>query len=111
VVVNDLDIENIAIHKTKARTPLTIDTYAPLPVSVAVQRLQAIGWRKPQFVNRSCVLKLIQTQDCAAQDVGRQSPGFSRAKQALGFFIGKTANHASNYKQIVYKRIGQGAYT
>ena len=104
MVVNDLDIENIVIQKTEAHTPLTVDTDAPLPLPVAVQRLQPVGWRKPQFVDRSCVLKLIQPQDCAMQDVGRQSPGLSGTKQALGFFIDKAANHASNYKQIVYER-------
>ena len=102
MVVSDCHIENIAVDKAEAHTPLTIDADAPLPLSVSVQCLQPVGWRKPQFIDRNGVFELIQTQYRAAQDIGRQSAGFPRAEQAFGLFIGKAANHVPNYKQFVY---------
>ena len=108
MVVSDCHIENIAVDKAEAHTPLTIDADAPLPLSISVQCLQPVGGRKPQFIDRNSVFELIQTQYRATQDVRRQSAGFSRAKQALGLFVGKAANHARNYKQFVYDQQLQG---
>jgi hypothetical protein len=108
VVISDCYIENIAVNKAEPHTPLTIDADAPLPISVSVQCLQPVGWGEPQFIDRNGVFELIQTQYRAAQDVGWQSAGFPRAKQAFGLFVGKAANHASNHKQFVYNRQAQG---
>jgi len=102
MVVSDFDVENITVNEAEAHTPLAVDADAPLSLSVSVQGLQPVGWRKPHFIDRNGVFELIQTQYRATQDIGRQSAGFSRAKQAFGLFVSKAADHALNYKQIVY---------
>ena len=102
MVVSDCYIEGIAVDKPKAHAPLVVDANAPLPSSVCVQCLQTVGGRKSQFIHGHRVFELIQAQYRAAQDVRWQSAGFSRAKQALGLFVGKAANHGFDCKQFVY---------
>ncbi len=108
MVVSDCYFENITVNKTKAHAPLAVDADAPLPISVSMQCLQPVSWRKPQLIDRDCVFELIQTQHRATQGVGRQSAGFPRAKQAFCLFVSKAANHATNYKQFVYDLKAQG---
>jgi hypothetical protein len=45
VVIDDLDIEGVAALVPETHSPLIVDTQAPGPSAIAMQRLQPIaGW-------------------------------------------------------------------
>ncbi len=50
MIVDDFNVMRIAVRPPKAHAPLIVDPNAVLAEAVAVQFLQAIPWRKPQFI-------------------------------------------------------------
>ena len=48
VIIDDLNIKRRAAVKTEADAPLVVDADTPLPIAVAVQRLQPIAGRDTQ---------------------------------------------------------------
>ena len=55
-----LDIEGIAVHETKAQTPLIVDTDAPISHSIMLQWLQSVRRRDAQIFDSDRTVQLRQ---------------------------------------------------
>jgi hypothetical protein len=93
VVIDDFDIEGIAVLETKAHTPLIVDADTPLAGAIASQRLESVGRRISQGFDRRGRIQLIQAPHGASVNVLRQSPRSSRREQGLRFLVGEASYH------------------
>jgi hypothetical protein len=84
VVVDNFDIMCLPRSPPKADPPLVIDTNAVLAGSVALERLQAIAWRKPQVVEDRCCIQHAEFPQCESLNVGTQLPNGAALKETLG---------------------------
>lgn len=50
MVIYNFHIEGVVVTPTEADAPLVVDTYRVLSGPIALQLLQAIGWRHPQII-------------------------------------------------------------
>jgi len=60
VVVTDFHIVGFAIDKSEADTPLIVDGYRMLTISISAKRVQPITWRHPEVAQDVCCIKLFQ---------------------------------------------------
>jgi hypothetical protein len=60
MIIYDLNIENVAIHDSKAYAPLVVYANAPLTFAIATQRLQPIARRSTQIFKRTGILQHLQ---------------------------------------------------
>jgi len=60
MVINDLDIQRVAILKSKADAPLIVDANAPLTFSVSPQCFQPVPRRRAKVFKRRCVVDHLQ---------------------------------------------------
>ena len=51
MVINDFNLEGIAIFEVKADPPLIIDAYAVTASTIALQPLQTVIWRNSEIVD------------------------------------------------------------
>jgi hypothetical protein len=93
VVVRDLNIERIAVGKSKANAPLIIDPYRALAGPVTLQRLKAIGWRQTQVLDVARGVQLLQAHGRSPLNVARQASTFASGEKPLGFSIGERSDH------------------
>jgi len=104
MIVDDLDIECIAMGKAKADSPLFVDPDRMLPSTVASQRFKSIGRRQPQIFDPGCSIQLPQPHGRAPQYVARKPTRFANGEKPLGLGIRKRPDHRPRHKQIVYER-------
>jgi hypothetical protein len=50
VVIDDLDLEGVAVSPFEAEAPLVVDPQAVLPGPITLQCLQMISWWHPQIL-------------------------------------------------------------
>jgi len=60
VIINDLDFICVTIKPFETDTPLVIDAYAVLTVTVSAQGLQPVTRWYKQILQRSCPVQIIQ---------------------------------------------------
>jgi len=51
VVVSDFNIMGITTLPAKTNTPLLVDPYTELPLSISAKTLQMVTWWNPQVIN------------------------------------------------------------
>ena len=104
MVINDLDIERIAVHETKAQAPLIVDTDAPISHSIMLQCLQFVRRRDAQIFDSDRRVQLRQPNCRTGLDRKRKATRLARCIKTFRFSISEGLDHENN-KQIVY--IGQ----
>ena len=82
MIVNNFNLECVAIPPLEANAPAVIDTYAVLPFSVTAQRLQPIAGWDGQIVQMCCGVEHEQLASGRPLDGTESSHGFV-LKQAL----------------------------
>jgi len=93
VVMDDLDLEGMAILESEAQPPLIVYANAPLPDTITGQGFEPVRWRLAQLVDRRCCFQLIQPHHRATLDSGRQSPRGTGREQPFGILVGKAPDH------------------
>jgi hypothetical protein len=95
MIVDNLNIECVAVSKTKAHAPLIVDPDCMAAGPITPQRFKTIGRRQPQVLDPCCGVSLAQPHGSTTQDVARHPPCFACFEKALGFGIGKRTDHWS----------------
>jgi len=67
---------------------------------VTFQRLQMVGWRIPQIINRRGRIELGQPHGRSLEDGRRKLARFAGGKKFLRFGTGKGANHVSSINDM-----------
>jgi hypothetical protein len=93
VVIDDLDVEGIAVLETEAHAPLVVDADAPLAGAIAFEGFEMIGKWLAQVLRTRGVIQVTQPADCAPQDALRESAGRARKEQPLRFLVGEAPYH------------------
>jgi hypothetical protein len=100
VVIDDLDVEGIAVLETEAHTPLVVDADTPLAGAITSQNLESIGRRVSQDFNRRGCIQLIQAPHGTSVNILRQSPRPFRRKQRLCFLVGEAPYHRHSINNL-----------
>jgi hypothetical protein len=69
MIIDDLDVEGIAVGEPEAYSPLIVDADAPLSGTVASQGFQAIGRRQAEVLDPRCGLQLNESHGRTLQDL------------------------------------------
>jgi hypothetical protein len=93
VIVDDFNVVRVAVRPPKAHTPLIVDPNAVLAEAVAVQFLQAIPRRKPQFIEANCSVDLHELPQHDTPQIRRKMTDGFAAPQALGVSVRKASDH------------------
>jgi len=93
VIVDDFNVVRVAVGPPEAHAPLVVDPNAVLAEAVAVQFLQAIPWRKPQFVEANGSVDLHELPQHDTPQIHRKMTDGFAAPQALGVSVRKTSDH------------------
>lgn len=107
MVIDDFNVEGVAVSKPETHAPLTVNAYAPLACPVAGQFFQLVGRRQPQILDSRGSVNLIHTHRCPLQDFCWQPARFSGSKEMFGFRVCECLNHQPivNNKFILVKRV------
>ena len=74
MIVGDFDLAGALPGPAKADAPLVVDADAVLSLSIAAQRLEAVGRRQPQVRQRRRCYHPLKSHACPALDVGWEAP-------------------------------------
>lgn len=44
MIIDNFDVESIAMFEAKANSPLAVDTYTPLPKTIMAESFQVVRW-------------------------------------------------------------------
>lgn len=64
MIVSDLHVAGVAFCPGKADAQLTVDSYAPLTRTVALELFKPIAWRFPEISDILCVLNHEKLPQC-----------------------------------------------
>ncbi len=108
MVINNLDILNIALGPTEAYVPLVIDSNAPLSGTVATQPFKSVARWYAEKGEGYRNIELAQLTLRTALQIGRKFFGKTAMVELFSLFAGKVENHAemitrggSNVKRYV----------
>jgi hypothetical protein len=59
-VIRDFDFAGIGLIPDKADPPLIVYSYAVLALTIALQRLEPVGWNDGQCMQRNCSVQHLQ---------------------------------------------------
>ena len=93
MIVAGLDVVRVAVVEPKADAPLIIDRDRMLPCTVAFEGVEPVAGRNAQVGHLRRHMHRFELSKGAARDVGRHSPGLSRAEELLGLTIGEGLDH------------------
>jgi hypothetical protein len=102
MVIYNLDLECIAIGKTKADAPLVVDPYRMPAGAVAFECFEPVRQRQSQIIDTGCGIQLPQSHRGPPHDIPRQSPRPAGDEKPLRFGIGKRSDHRVICKRSVY---------
>ena len=93
MIIDDFDIESIAIAPDEAHPPLVVDANAVLAAAIAAQRLQPVaGWR-PEIVEAARVVHLDQFPFADAQHVLRHALDDAPLPRRARGFVAERPDH------------------
>ena len=95
MIIDDLDIESVAVLEAKADAPLVVDADTPSTEPIVLQRFQTIRRRPTQILKASGCIQLRQVHVGALLNFGRETARFAGYLEMLRFVIGKRPNHES----------------
>jgi hypothetical protein len=58
MIVDDLDVKDIAVFPAKADPPLIIDADAVLPLALALESFEPISWRNPEILESERLMQI-----------------------------------------------------
>ena len=93
MIVNDFDIVRIADRPAKTHAPLIVDPNTVPAETVAVQFLQSISWRKPQFIETTGGVNLHELPEHDASEIRREVADWFATPEALGVSVSKASDH------------------
>ncbi|QNM63704.1 hypothetical protein XHV734_5031 [Xanthomonas hortorum pv. vitians] len=93
MVIDDVDLGDIALHPSEADAPLVVDPDAVLPASLALQRFQPVGRWNTQIVEVRGSVEHAQLAARDRLDVGRQPAGALTQPDLFGFLVDKAPYH------------------
>lgn len=102
LIVDDLNIECIAVAIAEADSPLVVDPDTPLPGAIPAQRLEAIRRRHAQILDPGRSIQLNQAHRRSLANLGRITARLPIFPEALRLAVGEASNHERQRKQIVY---------
>jgi hypothetical protein len=106
VIIDNLNLESVTAIEPETNPPLAVDADTPLPVTVARQFFQLVGWGHPQILNPQGRIQLRQAHHRPLQNLARQAARLAAGKEDFRFRIGEGLYHPFNHKQIVYENQG-----
>lgn len=95
MVVADFDVKRVAVFESKADSPLIVDRYRVLPLSIASQRVESVSRRRTQIVEPLGQIDVFEFPCCASSNVLWKPACFAGLVQVLGTPIGKGLNQSS----------------
>ena len=93
MVVADLDVMRIAVDKPEADAPLSVHRDRVLPLSVVLERMQAIARWHLQVIQAGRQVDVFQLADGTPGDVGRKALGCPRREQVPGLPVRERLDH------------------
>ncbi len=93
MVIDNLDVENIAVAPAEADASLVVDADAPLTSAVSCELLEPVAGRDAKKIEAGGGVKLGQLALGDALHILRQLAGIAAVKQPLGLFAQEVADH------------------
>jgi hypothetical protein len=100
VVVNDLDVERIAVVPSKANSPLLIYPDAVLSKPIALQRLELIGRRDHQVAQIGDAIQVFELLSRPLLNLPIESLHKVTLKYSPGVPVLETTDHG-NYSNVI----------
>jgi hypothetical protein len=95
VVVDNLDIERVAVAPHKANPVLIVNPDTVLPRTLSAKRLQPVPGRHPEILQRHSSIQNCHFHKSPAPQARWEIPALSRYPQALRLSVTETRDHAS----------------
>ena len=95
MIVDNLDVFGVAVAETENQSPRTVDRYRPLPLPVAMKRMQTDRIQRRNVFERPCGPQKLQPQK-GFGDVHAGELRFAFQSEALGRTVGIAFNHMSS---------------
>lgn len=96
MVIRYFNIVGIAVGESKAYPPLIVDGDGMPPFPIPGQGVQPIAGRNFEIGQARRHVYIIQSPQSPADQIRRQSFGFARNEQPLGFFVRKGLDHGKD---------------
>ena len=96
MIINNLNLEGIAVSPPKADPPLVIDANAVLASAIALELLQAVAGRDAEIVELLGGIHQSQLAEHDAVKLGGEAPDAFAPEQPLGIAIGEAGDHYAN---------------
>jgi hypothetical protein len=71
VIVNYLDVFGVTSRPTKANAELIVHPQVPLASAIAAQLLEPVTRRRPEVLDTSRDIELLELAQCRALDIGK----------------------------------------
>jgi hypothetical protein len=101
MIINDLDIEDLARFPDEADAPLIINPNAVLPGTPPAKRFKAVGRRQAQVSQGAGVINQAQLSPGQLLDILRQALRVLPLPDFPGFLFTETLDHISTITQRV----------
>jgi hypothetical protein len=101
VVIDDLDIEGIAALVPETHSPLIVDTQAPAPLAIALQRFQPIARWHTQIGDADRGVYRYQPFQGPLLDIRRKPARPFATEDPCSLLAGKGADHVSTLTCLV----------
>jgi hypothetical protein len=93
VVINDLNIQSIAVFPNEAYSPLIVDSNTVLSRSITLQFLEPVRWRNPQRIQATGRRENFELSRSQTLNMPRQPSGKPTTKDSLSFPTLKGLDH------------------
>ena len=106
MVIDDLDIEHVAIPPSEADAPLLVDEDAVLARAIALECLELIRWGDHQVAQIGSAIEILQLLACALLNLIFQALDECPSEYGLRVFILEGPDHGQSLKRndIIVKR-------
>lgn len=95
MIINNLDLEGIAVSPPKTDPPLVIDANTVLTGAIALELLQAIAGRDAEIVELLGGVHQPELSEHQPVELGREAPDAFALEQPLRIAIGETGDHCA----------------
>jgi hypothetical protein len=102
MVIDDPNIESVALRKAKAHSPLLVDADAPLAFAITPKRLQAVRRRGPEILDPSHRGELREPHRGSGANLRGQASRAACRVEPLSLRISEGLNHSAEHKHCVY---------
>src|ERR1700730_11040361 len=104
VVIDDLNIDSIALREAKTHSPLVIDSDTPLTLAITLESFQTIRRRRFEVFNLNRRIQLRQSHRSSTANLRGQASRATCRIEPLSLRIPEGLNHLSQHKRFVYSR-------